>query len=93
MRRNYSALGLYFRALKRIPIVVAAPSGGGSTDTYQVHVCSGSTWVVHHNLGRKPIVKVLTYGGFEVEALIEHVDNNTLRVHMNSGFSGVVILL
>lgn len=59
----------------------------------RVYPGSGSVWIITHNLGRHVGVIVTTLGGFEVDAAIEHVDENTVRVLFNQDFSGFAVIL
>lgn len=45
-------------------------------------------WTVNHNLGRYPLVGVLTTGGAEVDADILHISANQLAVYFAVPFGG-----
>jgi hypothetical protein len=48
-------------------------------------------WTVNHNFGRCPAcVKVRTQGGIEIEAAVQHVSPNQLRVTFDAPVAGVV---
>jgi hypothetical protein len=49
-----------------------------------------SSWTVNHNLGRKPLVQVLSPGGLEVIAEVLHVSTNQVLVSFASAQSGSV---
>lgn len=68
---------------------IAASRLGGQPLVYPG---SGAVWTINHGLGRRVSVTVTTLGGVEVEALVEHVDDNTVRVLFNQEFSGFVII-
>jgi hypothetical protein len=49
------------------------------------------TWIVNHNFGRCPAcVKVRTNGGVEIDAAVQHVSPNQLRVTFDCPVAGVV---
>lgn len=48
-------------------------------------------WVLNHNFGRRPVVQVLSPGGFEVEAEVAHVSTNQARVYFNQPQQGTAI--
>jgi hypothetical protein len=75
--------------------VIRGPRGpAGPTGTIDdfVHVQSSisATWNVNHNLGRKPVVTVLSDGGLEVEAAVAHLTDNLLQVTFAVPFTGSV---
>ncbi len=43
-----------------------------------------ATWTVNHNLGRKPLVAVLSVGGQEVIAEVLHASNNQVLISFAS---------
>lgn len=49
-----------------------------------------SSWVVNHNLGRKPIVTLLTQGGVEMIAEVVHTNVNQLVAYFASPTAGRV---
>ncbi|MEI9964364.1 MAG: hypothetical protein WDM92_06330 [Caulobacteraceae bacterium] len=55
-------------------------TGGGVADFIFTQAFPATPWVVNHNLGRKPLVAVLDVGGNEVEAAVQHISVNQLRV-------------
>lgn len=72
---------------------VSPPPGGGPVATafYDHTQTSPSVlWVVNHNLGYKPSATVLSPGGVEVIATIEHQSVNQLRVSFAVPQTGTV---
>lgn len=67
----------------------------GDTNDYKgyEHVQSEplDTWIVRHNLGRKPTVIVTDTSGTIVIGETQYLDNNLVVVKFNHGFSGTVI--
>ena len=61
-----------------------------STDFEQVFSSAASIWTVNHNLGYRPNVQVLTLGGLEIEALVQHTSVNQAVVHFSSAQTGRV---
>lgn len=57
---------------------------------YEQDFPESTTWVVNHNLGRKPIVTLLTQGGVEMIAEVVHTNANQLIVYFASPIAGRV---
>ncbi len=53
---------------------------------------ASDTWVVHHNLDRRPSVTVVDSAGTQVECFVDYVDENTCRICMNAPFKGKAYL-
>jgi hypothetical protein len=49
-----------------------------------------ATWVVNHNLGRVPAVTLVTLGGLEFDADVQHVSVNQCIVYLSTPSTGVV---
>ena len=79
-------------AVARGPQGPAGPVGpAGAVDDYTATFASASsTWTVNHNLGREPVIQVLTAGGVEMEAAIVHVSSNQAQVNFASPQTGRV---
>ena len=68
-------------------------SGAGAT-VYEESFVGLDTWIVNHNLGRKPAaVQILTPGGAEVLAEVLHISDNQLRVFFVQPFTGSVRIM
>lgn len=48
-------------------------------------------WIVNHNLGRVPAVTLITLGGVEFDADVQHTSANQCVVYLLSPFAGAVI--
>lgn len=46
------------------------------------------TWTVNHNLGRKPVVQLLSTGGAEMLGEILHTSDNQFIVYFDSALAG-----
>jgi hypothetical protein len=72
-------------------------SGGGGVEGLGgfVHTqASGSAaWIINHNLGRRPLISVLSPGGVEVEAEVVHVSINQAQVLFATPTTGSARLL
>lgn len=67
------------------------PSGAGAVVYEHAQAVASNTWIVNHNLGRRPLsVQLLTSGGVEFGADIVHISDNQLVVSMESPFTGFV---
>lgn len=70
----------------------AAPpsSGGGGSDSNYVHTQTvpDTTWIVDHNLGKRPAVTVVDSGGTQVEGSVQHVSDNRAIVTFTVAFGG-----
>lgn len=57
---------------------------------YYTHVQqqSSSSWLVQHNLNKRPAVSVVDTGDNEVEGDVQYNDNNTLTLTFSVPFSG-----
>jgi hypothetical protein len=74
------------------PFFVGPPANGGAGAASYLHTQSvaSATWTVNHNLGREPVIQVLTAGGVEMEAAIVHVSSNQAQVNFASPQTGRV---
>lgn len=50
-----------------------------------------ATWVINHNLGRRPLVGVFTVGGVEMMAEIIHVSLNQVQVFFDNPTAGYAV--
>lgn len=66
------------------------PAGLSGLDDFDQSFASGLTWTVNHNLGRFPIVTILTTGNVEMDAQIVHTNNNQFVVHFAAPMAGSV---
>lgn len=82
-------------SVRIVEIAKQGPPGGqgepGQFDDFEQEFSSPAiTWTVNHNLGRKPLVSVLTTGNFEMEAQIGHTNNNQFVVYFAAPMVGRV---
>lgn len=68
------------------------PQGDPGVVEEYVHTQSSAstTWTVAHNLGRKPLVTVLSPGNVEIRGDVTHLTDNTLVISFNTALTGVV---
>ena len=67
------------------------PQGpAGVVEEYSNTYASASSWVVNHNLGKYPVVTVLSPGNVEVEAEVVHSSVNQLTVYFAAPYAGKV---
>lgn len=69
------------------------PPGIDPPANYYVHNQTepSGEWNVMHNIGKLPIVRVLDVDGYEVEASIQHVSMNQVKIFCTPAFVGKVI--
>lgn len=75
-----------------VVISAAGPAGprgaaGGEAFVF-TQSTPASTWTVNHDLGFKPTVELMTAGGLEFEADIQHLSDNHFVVNMNTATAG-----
>lgn len=64
--------------------------GDGSTSFYMHTQASDSVeWIVNHNLGRYPVVSVLSVGLVEQIAEIVHFSTNQVRIYFAQPYKGM----
>lgn len=71
------------------------PGPPGGTDTVTVEqVVPSDTWVVTHNLGRRPAgYTIYDTGDTIYEAGAEYIDENTMRFTFSSAIAGKVVII
>lgn len=52
-----------------------------------------ATWTIAHNLGKRPLIRIFTLGGVEVEALPAHLSDNVTQIHFDLPFAGTAVAL
>ena len=74
---------------------VPGPKGeAGSAISYEFEFLSPlEEWTVNHNLGRIPQVRLLSVGGVEFIAAVQHMSNNQLKVYNIVPTAGKVVLV
>ncbi len=56
---------------------------------------SGLTWmqIINHNLGYKPIIKIVTSNGIEIELYVKHLNNDSFVIKSLLDISASVLML
>ena len=64
--------------------------GSGSGDKNYIHVQSlpATSWIVNHNLGKFPAIKIIDSAGTEVVGGIVHIDTNQAVLSFLAPFTG-----
>jgi hypothetical protein len=65
-------------------------NGGGGTGLYFSYsqATPSASWIVTHNLGKRPSVTVLDSAGFEVLADVEHASLNAVTITHGAAMTG-----
>lgn len=66
------------------------PGIPGSPGTGYVHsqASAEAEWIVNHNLGVRPAVAVIDIGGNELDAAVQHMSLNQLRIYFTAPTAG-----
>ena len=67
-------------------------AAGGDLTFLFTQVAPLTTWTLAHSMGKFPSVTVLDGSGDEIEAKVNHVDNNNLTITFNTATSGTATL-
>lgn len=69
---------------------VQGPPGIPGDGAAYVHTqdVAATTWTINHNLGFRPVVELLTVGGLEFAAAVQHTSLNQVVVTMNTPLAG-----
>jgi len=51
-----------------------------------------ASWVISHNMNKKPSVMVFDSAGTEVVGSVKYLDDNTIRISFSAAFSGKATL-
>lgn len=70
----------------------AGPAGGEASRYVFEQMIPSASWVIVHNLGRRPNVFVLDSTNREVEGGVQYIDNTTIRLDFAAAFSGTAYL-
>lgn len=73
------------------PIFASLSPGASAPVKYLQSFTASSLWTVNHNLGREPSVTVLTVGGLEMLADVQHTSLNQFTVSFSQPQSGRII--
>ena len=73
--------------------VQVAPSTAGNDANYEhSQVLAATTWVIVHNLGKRPSVSVMDTSGDEVHGDVSYDTVNQVTLSFSAPFSGTAIL-
>lgn len=78
-----------------VAVIIGPPGRSGDTATNYEHLqpSAAQTWIVNHNLGRKPAaVSVRSPGGLEVTAAVLHVSMNQLQISFAAPAAGSAMI-
>ncbi|WP_027480511.1 hypothetical protein [Deinococcus pimensis] len=81
------------------PLVAAIATAGRTspsvTNASYLHnqAVPSDVWTINHNLGFKPLVQVYTLGGVEVDAEVQHLNSNQVRVSFVIPLAGTARLV
>ena len=69
-------------------------AGGSIADAHYEHTqgVASALWNISHGMGKYPSVTVVDSGNNVVIGDVEHVTNNTIRIHFAAAFSGTAYL-
>lgn len=67
------------------------PAGGSSARYTHTQSATSATWTVNHNLGFRPQVEVLSPGGVQVEAAVQHMSDNQTVITFTTAQTGQAI--
>lgn len=97
--RTFEGLQVYVEADQVLYILKGAtnsdwvPLAGGGDLTWEfVQAAPLTLWTLAHNLGKEPSVTIKNNSGDEVEAFVNHVDDNNLTITFNVAFAGIATL-
>lgn len=89
--REAPAKAVVRQEVGRTAVRHVGPAGrdGDSVASY-IHTqgSPSSTWVIPHNLGRKPLTTPLTVGGVEMVGDVVHLSDNLLNINFASAQAG-----
>lgn len=73
-------------------IGLQGPAGPAGTvaDYTQTFSSAAGAWTVNHNLGREPVIQVISVGGVELLADVVHVSQNQAQVNFATPTAGRV---
>lgn len=58
--------------------------------SYEQSFSEATSWIVNHNLGRRPIVALFSQGGAEIMAEVIHISSNQFIAYFASPIAGGV---
>lgn len=85
-----------YRVSAPVDVLMQAPSKAGlaaAVGYFHTQSVASSLWTISHNLGYKPVVRILNTGGQEVEADIIHTSDNVLTINFVVSIAGTAHLI
>lgn len=68
-------------------------SSGSITEYLFTQATALTTWVIPHNLGRRPTVQVFTTGWVQIIAQVVNTDDNNTQILFDSAQAGFAVLI
>ena len=69
-------------------IDISGLKGGGDLSYVHNQTTAASVWNVTHSLTKKPSVTIIDDDGFEIEADIEHLSDNSVTITLSEAITG-----
>lgn len=62
--------------------------------THYTHIqgVASDTWIINHNLNKKPSITIVDSAGNVVEGAEKYIDENTIEIYFNGAFKGEAYL-
>ena len=77
-------------------LIDVTKSGGVATITSTTYVheqgIASDTWVINHNLNKRPSITIVDSADNVVEGAEKYIDNNTIEIYFNGAFKGKAYL-
>lgn len=64
-------------------VMIGGTGGGGSSNYRFIQSSAQPTWVIPHNLGRRPAVTILDSDGRQIVAEVVHLDTSTVSINFS----------
>lgn len=82
------------RQYRVVTVGIPGPPGTSGSGAAYTHTQSSAAveWIVNHNLGKYPMVSVLSVGLREMDADVQHVSVNQTRIRFATPMSGLAML-
>jgi hypothetical protein len=69
-------------------IDISGLKGGGDLSYVHNQTTASSTWSVTHSLIKKPAVTILDDDGYEIEADVQHISDNSVIITFSEAITG-----
>lgn len=70
---------------------IPGPPGEGTQE--YVQASASAVWTITHNLGRKPLIQLLTVGGVHMLGDITHLSDNVIQINFDVPLAGRAVLI